>query len=211
MEKRRPALVAAALCFVISLFSWGAYYSGASHLIHRNAKVIREKVNRLRPIELQLNELRKQVGALDSLAMPLMAAISQRNFWLQTIEELNARLPEQDIWVTELVGTSKGILLDGSEMRIRRPEPSRPPSAGLSGPLGTEIMIDGVLLRGLYLANPRQQEVVVNYFRNMTGSPWFAIEEKNQADVLKPTTPTETEWAFPYELRAGLRNPVKFP
>ena len=31
-------------------------------------------------------------------------------------------------------------------------------------------MIDGVFVRGLYLSNPKQQEIVVDYFRNLLGS-----------------------------------------
>ena len=72
-------------------------------------------------------------------------------------------------------------------------------------------MIDGVFLRGLYLFNPKQQEVVVDYFRNLVGSPYFKLDPNNQARYMKPTTPDNTEWAFPYELRLDLRNPVKLP
>ncbi len=85
------------------------------------------------------------------------------------------------------------------------PTPLRPGSAP------AEAAIDGLLVRGLYLFNPKQQEVVVDYFRNLIGSPWFAIEPNNQAKVIKPTTPNNTEWAFPYELHLNLRKPVKLP
>jgi len=50
---------------------------------------------------------------------------------------------------------------------------------------------------------------VVDYFRNLTGSPWFAIDQANQANYIKPTTPNDTEWAFPYELRLDLRKPIR--
>ena len=66
-------------------------------------------------------------------------------------------------------------------------------------------------MSGLYLFNPKQQEVVVDYFRNLAGSRLFAIDVKKQAKVIKPTTPTNTEWAFPYELRLDLRKPVGLP
>jgi len=72
-------------------------------------------------------------------------------------------------------------------------------------------VIDGGFLRGLYLFNPKQQEVVVDYFRNLVGSPYFKLDPNNQARYMKPTTPDNTEWAFPYELRLDLRSPVKLP
>ncbi len=71
--------------------------------------------------------------------------------------------------------------------------------------------IDGIFVRGLYLFNPKQQEVVVDYFRELVKSPHFAIDPNNQAKVMRPTTPTNTEWAFPYELRLDLKKPVPLP
>jgi len=32
--------------------------------------------------------------------MPLITAINDRNFWPEILAELNARLPEADIWIT---------------------------------------------------------------------------------------------------------------
>ena len=72
-------------------------------------------------------------------------------------------------------------------------------------------MIDGVLIRGLYLFNPRQQEVAVDYFRNLLNSPFFVIDPTKQSEVIKPSIPTNTEWAYPYELRLKLRRPLAMP
>ena len=66
-------------------------------------------------------------------------------------------------------------------------------------------------MRGLCLFNPKQQEVVIDYFRNLVGSPFFAVDPNNQARVIKATIPNNTEWAFPYELRLDLRKPIKLP
>ena len=68
-------------------------------------------------------------------------------------------------------------------------------------------MIDGVFVRGLYLSNPKQQEIVVDYFRNLLGSIVFEVDPNKQSEVIKPSTPTNTEWAYPYELRLKLRQP----
>src|SRR5207302_3048245 len=69
--------------------------------------------------------------------------------------------------------------------------------------------IDGILLRGLYLFNPKQQEVVVDYFRNLVDSPFFDVDPNNQARVIKSTIPNNVDWAFPYELRLVLKKPLK--
>src|SRR4029079_15871179 len=111
-----------------------------------------------------------------------------------------------------LVATSKGIPCDVSDGRALRAEATPFPAVSpRTGTQAAETTIDGILLHGLYLFNPKQQEVVVDYFRTLTTSPWFAIDQNNQANVIKPTTPNNAEWAFPYELRLDLRKPVRFP
>jgi type IV pilus assembly protein PilM len=213
LEKRRPFLTAAAACFILGLLGWAEYYARAAHMIRNSTAKIREKVVAMRQIESQANELRRQTAALDSLATPLIAAVNDRSFWPQIIEELNARLPKENIWITELVATSGGIPLGAPDGRLLRPDANPAPIVSLpragSGPAAPAI--DGLLVRGLYLFNPRQQEIVVDYFRNLVGSPWFAIDPNNQAKVIKPTTPNNAEWAFPYELRLDLRRPVMLP
>jgi hypothetical protein len=72
--------------------------------------------------------------------------------------------------------------------------------------------MDGVYVRGLYLYNPKQQEIVVDYLRNLATSPLFAVDAKKPERFIKSNAvPTETEWAFPFELQLTLRKPVKTP
>jgi hypothetical protein len=172
----------------------------------------------MRRVAAQMDNLRKQTAALDSIAVPLTAAVNDRSFWPEIIENLNARLPKEHIWITELVATSGGKPVGGGELRAGRAESTPPPTPTPSPTRGpgkpatlAEPAIDGIFVRGLYLFNPRQQEVVVDYFRNLVASPYFAIDPNNQAKVISPTTPNNTEWAFPYELRIDLKKPVKLP
>ncbi|HKP03296.1 MAG TPA: type IV pilus assembly protein PilM [Chthoniobacterales bacterium] len=213
LERRRPYFVLAAACFVLGLLSWGAYFSWARQAADRATARLQEKVEALQRIERQLNGVRKETGALDGVSGPLVAAINDRNFWPQIIEDLNARLPREDIWITELVPTSNGKEIASSDHYPTRPIAAPMPAVSPLRPGTTPSppALDGLLVRGLYLFNPRQQEVVVDYFRNLVESPWFAIDPNNQAKVIKPATPNETEWAFPYELRLDLRKAVSLP
>ena len=125
--------------------------------------------------------------------------------------DLNMRLPKEDIWITELAGTSAGRPLTIGASRPGTSELSASPTPINGRSAAIERTLDGLLVRGLYMFNPRQQEVAVDYFRNLTNSPFFAIDPNNQAKALKPTTPTSSEWAFPYELHLDLKKPVKLP
>ncbi len=211
-EKKRPYLIAASACVVLGVVAWSSFYARGAAIIRRSTERIQPRVVAMQQVEAQLTRVRVETGALDRIAMPLIAAIDDRGFWPLLFDDLNTRLPREEIWITELVPMSGGKLLGAMDSRIvvaatpaSTAAPSRP-GATLAG-----TAIDGLLVRGLYLSNPKQQEVVVDYFRNLAGSPWFAIDPKNQAKYLKPTTPTNTEWAFPYELRLDLKKPVPLP
>jgi type IV pilus assembly protein PilM len=216
LEKRRPFFVLAAACFVLGLLAWGAYYMRAAQVTRRSTERTQEKVDTMRAAEAQINRLHQQIAVHDSVATPLIAAVNDRSFWVELLEELNTRLPKEDIWITELVATSGGKPVGLDEKRMAEPASSPSPAAtsaarSTSKPETSGSSIDGILIRGLYLFNPKQQEVVVDYFRNLAGSPFFNVDPKNQARYIKPTTPNNTEWAFPYELRLDLRKPVKLP
>jgi hypothetical protein len=164
----------------------------------------------MRAAETQLNKLKKDVAALDSIATPLITAVNDRNFWPEILEDLNSHLPEADIWITELAATSGGKVIGAGGKRTAEPTvaaTSPVPTTGAGGPA-----IDGILVRGLYLYNPKQQEIVLDYFRNLATSPFFMIDPKTPERVIKSNSvPNDTEWAFPYELQLTLRKPVKLP
>jgi type IV pilus assembly protein PilM len=220
LEKRRPFFIAAAACFVIALLGWSAYYARAAQVTRQSTETLQQKNNVMRAAETRLDKLKKEVASLDSVATPLITAVNDRNFWPELLDDLNSRLPEADIWITELAATSGVRVLGTSEKgtaaKAASPVPPSPPSPGdklktktpgTSGPA-----IDGVLVRGLYLYNPKQQEIVLDYFRNLASSPFFTIDPKTPERVVKSNSvPNDTEWAFPYELQLTLRKPIKMP
>jgi type IV pilus assembly protein PilM len=216
LEKRRPFFVAAAACILVALLGWSAYYTRAAQVAQQTAQIIRQKNDTMRVPEAQLDKLKKEISALDNTATPLIAAVNDRNFWPQMLEELNSRLPESDIWITELAATSGGKLLGVSEKRAGEtaatPAPTTPPAAkGKTAATGGNV-IDGINVHGLYLWNPKQQEIVVDYLRNLANSPLFAVDAKTPERFIKSNSvPNESDWAFPYELQLTLRKPVKMP
>src|SRR5256885_1254162 len=151
----------------------------------------------------------------NTAATPLITAMNDRNFWPQILEDLNSRLPEADIWITELAATSGGKLVGAPEKRggetAPAPLPTPPPPTAQTAAAAAKS-IDGVLVRGLYLYNPKQQEIVVDYLRNLAKSPFFVVDPKTPERVIKSNSvPNDTEWAFPYEMQLILRKPMKLP
>ncbi|MEP6820765.1 MAG: Amuc_1101 family PilM-like pilus complex protein [Chthoniobacterales bacterium] len=221
LTRRRPFFMLAAACFILGLIGWGLYYVRAASVTRRATANLTQKVDGMRRLTTQMDAVRKETGALDDVATPLTAAVNDRSFWVGIIEDLNQRLPKENIWITELVATSEGKPV-GNVLRVGqpagapvptpivRPTPSPAGARGKPAKAG-EPMIDGIFVRGLYLFNPKQQEIVVDYFRELVKSPFFAIDPNNQAKVIRPTTPNNTEWAFPYELRLDLKKPRPLP
>ena len=215
LEKRRPFFIAAAACILLALLGWSAYYTRAAQVAQQTAQAILQKNDMMHVPEAHLEKLKKQITALDNIATPLIAAVNDRNFWPQILEELNSHLPESDIWITELAATSGGKLLGVPERRAGEATPTAPPTP--AGPTAKSAaaganMIDGINVRGLYLYNPKQQEIVVDYLRNLASSPLFVVNAKTPERFIKSNSvPNDTEWAFPYELQLTLRKPVKMP
>jgi type IV pilus assembly protein PilM len=214
LEKRQPFFIAAAACILLALLGWSAYYTRAAHLAQQTAQTVRQKNDTMRIAEGQLDKLKKQITVLDNTATPLITAVNDRNFWPQILEQLNSRLPQSDIWITELAATSGGKLLGVSEKRAAENASTSPPtSAPVPGAKpAASAAIDGINVRGLYLWNPKQQEIVVDYFRNLAKSPLFAVDTKTPERFIKANSvPNDTDWAFPFELQLTLKKPVKMP
>ncbi|HEX4653768.1 MAG TPA: type IV pilus assembly protein PilM [Candidatus Udaeobacter sp.] len=215
LEKRRPFFIAAAACILLAMIGWSVYYTAAAQIALRTAQTLHQRNETMHVAEAQLEKVKKQITALDNVATPLITAVNDRNFWPQILEDLNTRLPESDIWITELAATSAGKVLGlPPEKRAAETAPTPPP---IPVPAGAKAAaagkaIDGVLVRGLYLYNPKQQEIVVDYLRNLAKSPFFAVDARIPERVIKSNlVPNDSEWAFPYELQLTLRKPVKMP
>jgi type IV pilus assembly protein PilM len=215
LEKRRPFFIAAAACILLALVGWSAYYTRAAQVAQQTAQTMGQKNGTMRVAEAQLDKLKKQITGLDNVATPLITAVNDRNFWPEILEDLNARLPEADIWITELAATSGGKLLGAPEKRAGETTPAPTPTVAGSpakGGAAAGKVIDGIIVRGLYLYNSKQQEIVVDYLRNLAKSPFFTVDPRTPERVIKSNSvPNDTEWAFPYELQLMLRKPVKLP
>ncbi len=219
LERRRPYFVVAAACFVLALLGWGLYYTRAAHVTRHATDRLQEKIDIMHAAETRLEKLKKEAATLDSFSTPLVEAVNDRSFWISLLEELDERLPKEDIWITELIPLANGKPVGVDDRRVA--EAVATPSPVPAGPIGAAArnaaaknavpVIDAIMVRGLYLFNPRQQEIVSDYFRNLVGSPYFSIDPNNQSRFIKPTTPNNTDWAYPYELRLDLKKPLRLP
>jgi type IV pilus assembly protein PilM len=207
LAERQPFLILATICFLLGLLAWGLYLARLAHVQSEIAAKLQPQVSEMQRFEVQLRQLRQERDAMDAAASPLLDVVRDQGAWLGILDDLNARRPQEQIWITELAPTSDGKIVteNGPAETATEASSTAPPLSPAK--LRSRPMIDGVFVRGLYLFNPRQQEVVVDYFRNLLGSAVFEVDPNRQSEVIKPSTPTATEWAYPYELRLKLRHP----
>ena len=194
LERRRPLFHARRGLFRSRLARLGLLLRARGQRGAAAAKDrLRRKWNRCGTLEGLMNNVRKETTALDGAATPLVAAINDRSFWPRDYRRaqcaaakgrhldhgIGRRPPEgKPIGVGD---TEIGARGSDADCRRRRPRRRRVPE-----PTPAEPAIDGILVRGLYLFNPKQQEVVVDYFRNLVGSPYFNVDPNNQAKAITP-------------------------
>src|SRR2546421_5054392 len=148
LEKRRPFFIAAAAAIVLVFFGWGFYYTRAAQVAHSGAEKIRAINSPMQAAEAKINGLRKNTTSLDAVGAPLAAAINDRFFWTEILEDLNARLPKEDVWVSELIPLSGGKPIGVDDKHAAEIAPA--PAAARSTAKGqtAAAAIDGILLRG---------------------------------------------------------------
>ena len=113
-------------------------------------------------------------------------------------------------WVTLLAPTAGG-------RPVVFEDPTRPPGVAAGpAPGGANVRsspapagrpaVDGLHLRGLYLANPRGDAVVEDFIRELAKSPYLDLDLKNPKTViLSRSPPGDQAWAFDFELQLRLK------
>lgn len=213
--RRLPALILAAACFVLALTGWW-------FLLHRSAAVksaaleqLDARVTQMQGFENAMKKTRSDVAALQQREASMLAVAQDREFWPKLMSELNARLPENFIWVTVMEPTQGGRPLfagpGGSTAPVPTPTPP-PPGPPRKADAPTGPVIDGIRVRGLYLVNPNQDRVIVDFVQNLAKSPMLELDLNNQAAIITKKSPQNaTEWAFDYELQLKLKKPLALP
>ena len=203
LAEKRPYLVMAGACVLLSLAGWWLYFAQAANVETQVMNRINPKVAALKELEGKFAAVRQEAKAAKAAADPYIQAVQDRDYWLKIIDDLNTRLPARYIWITSFEpcfvsadGKYAPIAGDGETA----PSPKGPGQAALS---------QGIKIRGLYLENPNEAGVIDDYLKNLSQSEFFTIDLNKRTEV-NPVraTPTSTEWAYDYELHLLLKKPI---
>ena len=207
IAQKRPYLVVAGLCVLLSLAGWWLYFERAAQV---KAAVIGNLEKTIAPLKIkegQFQAVRREIQAAQATAAPFVQTVEERNYWNSVINEINARLPDRYIWITVFEPLSlqegKATPLLATDAKTSPETPAATPERTGNAAGTPSKAAFGVRLRGLYLENPNEAGVVDQFSKSLEESPLVS-----KVNVATRGTPTQTEWAYDYELDVELKKAI---
>ncbi len=210
IESKRPYLILSGLCILLSIAGWWVYFKHAAEIKREVVQQLQERVTGLQGFENRFKKVRGEIKDLEQTSQPFIQATEERQYWAALLEDLHSRLPELYIWITQ----GEPVWIVGDKVHPVTPEAVL---KGVAAPVGAQKpgspaappskpVINGIRIRGLYLDNPRQAQVVDTFVANLSQSTLF-----EKPEVTRRSQPTGTEWAYEYEILVRLKKPLDLP
>jgi Tfp pilus assembly protein PilN len=195
--RQRPALVLAVLALLATLAAWWLYYGHTAKLTTQvTEERVSPRVNELKTIEGRMNAVASETKQQQEAAGPLLQAIKERAYWTTVLNDINSRLPKDNVWITSFEPEIPG-----------GDNPPTPAPGGRGAPAAQKKAAPIVLIRGLYMYNDRQTAVVDEFMENLKKSELYTIGDKPEKII---NVPNEAEWAYEFSFPLVLKNPIVF-
>ena len=202
-RKRRPFLLAAAAVLIGAPLIAGIYYDRAAKYLTSLNEGLAAQTRPLQDFKSQLDRLTGERRRLLEDAADLAAAPVLRTAWATILNEVNARLPARNIWVTKLRPMVGEQVLEPGEKGASWTLPERRDEDGEAS------AITALQINGLYLENDSGPAVVDAFVESLAGSSAFAVTEENKTGVVQlRATQSGEAWAYDYKLVLLLARPI---
>jgi type IV pilus assembly protein PilM len=203
LARRKPFLILAAVCLLLSLAACWLYFSQAAKITDEVFEGVNKEASELEDVSKKIEAIAKEQENLKVKVTPLLLASAERSAWAEIIDELGSKLPAKFIWITEMQPVSG-----------RGPSSAEPPGPPRPGQRAGSPSISALEIKGLYLDNPpnvKEARIVDEFVENLKGSPVFALPDDKAKIITQRTTPTGESWAYGYTLVLPLRKPITLP
>ena len=142
-------------------------------------------------IYTEMRQILTKVDAVQATGNQLLSLLSLRQVYPSMLADLNARVPDRFLWITDL-----------------QPDTGVIPK-GLPGSRQTNASVKAIIIKGLYLDNPREATVIDDFVTNLESSTVFAVDENSKSKIITQRgSPNGDFWAYPFALKLPLRNPI---
>ncbi len=188
--KRFPFLAAAVFFFLASLGAWYGFALQATSLTRTTTASIDAEIAKNSRISSQIKALASKEVSIQQTSDAILSVINLREAYPRILAELSAKVPERYLWITQIQAVGD--------------IPQRGAAAKTN-----DGSIKALLVKGLYLDNPRQASVIDDFVTALQSSDVFAVEEKEKSKIITQRgSPNGEYWAYPFSLRIPLRNPI---
>jgi hypothetical protein len=135
--------------------------------------------------------LQKKKEEITKTGNELLSLVVLRDAYPKIVAELAAKVPSRFLWITEV-------------------QPAVDPPQKGTVSKGNDNLVKAVIVKGLYLDNPRQAAVIDDFITSLQSSDVFLVEEKEKSKIITQRgSPNNDFWAYPFALKIPLRNPIQ--
>lgn len=187
---RIPCIVLAGVCFLAILGGWIGYLVHGTRVQAAVSGQLDNKIAILSKVKSQFDEIQQTIKAKQETVAPLIQAVEDRDYWVHLLEDINSRLPDRSIWVTSM------------ELELKKATPAA--RAKVKGKGADQPDLPVLVLKGLYIDNPRGLGVVDDFTNALAKSAYFTVQPDKDRNTVQPD-----EWAASFTLRLMLKKPIE--
>jgi Tfp pilus assembly protein PilN len=200
---QKPFIVATGVCILAALGGLFAYYNKATSVTNDELAKVKSKIEQLSPKARAIDQAKRDISERVAQSAPLMNAVSDREYWVRVIDDINSRLPENYIWITEFT------LPTAAE--LEKAKPSDTPKKGAAPAKQKAEAADSgpvvnINIQGLVLENPRNSQVFDDFIKNLQESPY--VEPPKDSEKLKRPSMANDLWADKFSFPLRLKAPI---
>ena len=198
---QKPFIVATGISILAALGGMYAYYSKALTVTNDELAKVENKVGLLKPKEGAIATAKTEISKKVAESSPLLNAVNDREYWVKVIDDINSRLPESFIWVTEFSPPTAAEL-----GKVKSPDALAKPGANLKKKDAEEAPAVNVTVSGLVLENPRGPQVFDDFIKNLSESP-YVEPPKDSEKITRPSMKNDL-WADKFSFPLRLKTPI---
>lgn len=189
-----PYLAGAAAIVIATLSAWCLFANYATKVTVQKTEEITQLSKQANEVTEKFRALQKKQDEIRETSGELLKVVLLREAYPKIIAELAAKVPERFLWITDVQPAVEASSKNPVRNAVEK---------------GGENSVKAVIVKGLYLDNPRQASVIDDFVASLQSSEIFVVEEKEITKVITQRgSPSGEYWAYPFALRIPLRTPI---
>jgi Tfp pilus assembly protein PilN len=179
---------------IITLSAWYLFADYATKVTVQKIEEITQQSKQADAVTEKFRALQKKQDEIRKTSGELLKVVLLREAYPKIIAELAAKVPERFLWITDVQPAVEASSKNPVRSALEK---------------GGENSVKAVIVKGLYLDNPRQASVIDDFVTSLQSSELFVVEEKEMTKVITQRgSPSGEYWAYPFTLRIPLRTPI---